>query len=132
MFVRYVVHRRDHQSLRKQGIIQAAVALRDGGHMTPYEEQWYDRIERWFNRHLAAPTRLARSRRPGAHENAIFWFRDSAKAHLRMARELAELLEYMGQPTEMIVTWRPGYVVYEDRHQVAAVPFARETFVTAA
>src|ERR1051325_6162075 len=28
-----------------------------------------------------------------------------------------------GVPTRMLVTARPGYVVYEDTHQIAAVPF---------
>jgi hypothetical protein len=38
-------------------------------------------------------------------------------------RELAALLETSGVHTRMITTRRPGYIVYEDSHQVAAVPF---------
>jgi hypothetical protein len=36
---------------------------------------------------------------------------------------MAALLERCGIPTEMLRTWRPGYVVYEDAYQVVAVPF---------
>jgi hypothetical protein len=38
-------------------------------------------------------------------------------------RDLAALLNASDVHTRMITTCRPGYVVYEDEHQVAAVPF---------
>jgi hypothetical protein len=36
---------------------------------------------------------------------------------------LAAVLEQHGVSVEMLRTSKPGYVVYEDRYQVVAVPF---------
>lgn len=36
---------------------------------------------------------------------------------------MQSILEAYGLLTEMIKTDRPGYVVYEDEHQVTAFPF---------
>lgn len=43
-------------------------------------------------------------------------------------RELVALLEHKAIVVEELRTDRPGYVVYEDEHRVAAVPFGAETF----
>jgi hypothetical protein len=42
-------------------------------------------------------------------------------------RELAAFLDNKDVHVEELMTERPGYTVYEDEHQVAAVPFAKET-----
>jgi len=39
-------------------------------------------------------------------------------------REIIRLLESHGISVRMIKTDRPGYVVYEDDHQIVAEPFA--------
>ena len=39
-------------------------------------------------------------------------------------RECQRILEAHGIVVEMLVTQRPGYIVYEDAYQVAAYPFA--------
>ena len=43
-------------------------------------------------------------------------------------RALAALLEHKDTAVDVIESDRPGYVIYEDEHQIAAVPFVRETF----
>ncbi|HZS57690.1 MAG TPA: hypothetical protein VFA43_00370 [Gemmatimonadaceae bacterium] len=42
-------------------------------------------------------------------------------------RQLVTLLEHKDVAVEELRTDKPGYIVYEDEHQVAAVPFS-ETF----
>jgi hypothetical protein len=59
------------------------------------------------------------------HPEAVSWFKSRAKEHVEKVRELAALLEHHGIPTRMIQTDLPGYIVYEDDYQVAAVPFRR-------
>ena len=39
-------------------------------------------------------------------------------------RELQSILDIYAVRLEMVVTRRPGYIVYEDAFQVAAYPFA--------
>jgi hypothetical protein len=43
-------------------------------------------------------------------------------------RDLVSLLEHKGITVHELRTERPGYVLYEDAHQVVAMPFDRETF----
>jgi len=69
------------------------------------------------------PSRLSRSRRRTAHSSAICWFKDTAHGYIDRMRRLAALLDASGVHTRMITTRRPGCIVYEDEHQVAAVPF---------
>lgn len=125
MFVRFVAPlQNEHRHLT--GVFQVGFDLRSAGRLADYEEAWLDDAMDWFNRRLPVPLRLSRSRRPGAYEKALCWFKEDAKEHIGKARELTALLEQHGVPTRMIRTTRPGYVVYEDRYQVAAVPFVEQ------
>jgi hypothetical protein len=71
---------------------------------------------------------MRRSRGHGKNKknDAISWFKASARNHVRRLYELVECLESHGVTVRRVLTDRPGYVVYEDPYQVAAVPF-RET-----
>jgi hypothetical protein len=46
-----------------------------------------------------------------------------AAEHAARLRALTVLLQRHGFVTQVLWTRRPGYVVYEDEYQVAAVPF---------
>lgn len=52
------------------------------------------------------------------------WSTSSAQEHLIHLRRLAALTEVGGTVVDESRTTRPGYVVYEDAHQVVALPFA--------
>jgi len=128
MYVRFTISDRDEDSQYEQGIFAAIYQLVAKGDLAPHELIWFRKIERWFNRNLCGPTRLKRSRKPNARNRAICWLRFTAVEHVSRIREAAALLDYMGVPVRELRTERPGYVVYEDEYQVAAVPFGRETF----
>jgi hypothetical protein len=123
MFIRFVVSYRHHTSMRLMGVFQAARRLRDGGGFDLFDEISHDRIVGWFDGRLAVPTRFSRSRRPHAQANAICWFKPDATEHIRRIRSLVRLLEQNAVLTRTLRTTKPGYIVYEDCHQVAAVPF---------
>lgn len=78
----------------------------------------------WFKAHLAVPTRFSLSARPHAKAQALSWFRDTAAEHIKQMRNCQRLLQAYGLHVEMLRTKRPGYIVYEDDHQVVAYPFA--------
>jgi hypothetical protein len=124
MLVRFVIHRRDPNSGRRQGLFQAAKALRDSGLLSAKDDDALEDIWGWFNRHLERPARLALSSRPHSKAQALSWFRDSATNHIAKMRSFAEILERYGIAVQMVRTNRPGYVLYEDEFQIAAYPFA--------
>ena len=126
MYIRFIILPNDLDSGKRQGLFQAMSDLEATGDLLPHEQQRYDEIYDWFRHHLKKPRRFSRSSKPHAKKVAISWFKDSAKAHIEKMRSLASILSSHGIVTEMIRSPRPGYIVYEDAHQVAAEPF-RET-----
>ena len=128
VYVRFVVTERDMRSDQQRGIFTAFYRLERDGQLASYELEWFRDIEEWFNTHLKKPERLTWSSRPNAPERAITWLKMSATDHVARMRELVTLLKHKDLPVEELRTDKPGYIVYEDEHQVAAIPFNSETF----
>lgn len=124
MFIRFVIGHLDADSGRRQGLFQAAAALRDSGELSKQDSERLQSIRNWFNLELEKPTRLSPSKRSKPKATAISWFKSGAKAHVSKMREFQTILERYGIRVEIITTRRPGYIVYEDKFQVAAYPFA--------
>lgn len=123
MFVRFVTLGRDEDSHCLEGVFRAAFRFRDEGRLGKDDAGRFEALRRWFNVRLPVPARFSRSRGRQAGRRAVCWFKDDALEHLGRVRELAALLERHGVPTRKLRSVRPGYVVYEDDFQVAAVPF---------
>jgi hypothetical protein len=124
MFVRYVVADLHEKSTRPMGVFQAAYRLRDRGVFSIADQAAYFSLTGWFDVWLDVPTRFSRSRRPRACPKAICWFKPEAINHIERVRRLAKLLERYGMRTRLLKTGKPRYIVYEDEHQVVAVPFS--------
>ncbi|MEM6972315.1 MAG: hypothetical protein AAF577_05870 [Pseudomonadota bacterium] len=127
-FLRFVVvNTRLDLSDAREGIFQAAYALRDGPDADSVTHAQLVELLTWFDRHLPVPERVNRSRSKGAwrRETAgIAWFRDSAAPVIERAFDLVEILRRHGMTVEILRTRRPGYIVYEDDLQVITEPFA--------
>lgn len=124
-FLRFVVSELDPDSGRRQGVLQAAFALRDRGELSPEELATLSAVERWLDAKLPKPARFSRKRN-NSHRTptALSWFKDNAREHIAKVRVVSALLEARGVVVSTIATDRPGYVVYEDELQVVAEPFA--------
>jgi hypothetical protein len=123
MFVRFVVKSLDPDSGRRQGLFQAADELRESGELNARTWKRIEEIREWFDEHLKTPRRLAVSRRPHSKAQAISWFKGTAGEHIKRMHEFQRVLEEHNIVVEVIRTHRPGYVLYEDDHQVTAYPF---------
>lgn len=124
MFVRFVIPSRDRQSGRRKGLFSALSQLESDNLLSAEEIERLTVLRGWFNRELERPERFSRSTRPHAHKAALSWFKPDAVEHITKMRELAAILTMHGYAVEMLRTARPGYVVYEDEHQIAAEPFS--------
>ena len=131
MYIRFVVGENDERSGQRMGLFTAAYALEHAGRLADYEKEWFAEAETWLNEHLKRPERFAGSRRPDAKKTAITWMKTAATEHVARMRDIARILHEKGVPVEELRTEKPGYIVYEDEHQVAAVPFQAETFARA-
>jgi hypothetical protein len=124
MFIRFVIGKRDEDSGRMQGLFQAGDDLRASGRMSQHDEQRLDELEGWFRKTLPVPDRFALSTKPHRKAQGISWFRDSATEQIARMREFQALLESYGLVVHMLREKRPGYLIYEDDHQVVAYPFS--------
>ena len=128
MYLRFVVSERDENSDHEAGIFSALYALERRGELDVGEIAWFREAEAWLNANLPRPDRFAWSARPNAPERAISWLKSTAGQHVSRVRELVSLLEHKGIAVSELRTEKPGYVLYEDEHQVVAMPFSRETY----
>lgn len=124
MYIRFVVHLKDEDSGKRQGVFQTLVEVREAGLLYDYEVERVKEIHTWFNNNLDKPLAFTRSSKPHASNKAISWYKDSANEHIAHMRELGAILEGHGIEVLMLQTERPGYIVYEDEHQITAEPFA--------
>lgn len=127
MFVRFVIHKNDGDSGRRQGIFQAISELEYEGGLLEHEQRQYDEIYEWFRHNLKKPRSFSRSSKPHAKNVALSWFKDTAVEHLAKMHALSQILNAHGIIVEVLRTNRPGYIVYEDQLQVAAEPFKETT-----
>jgi len=54
----------------------------------------------------------------------VCWFKSSAMQHIGRIYEMVCILEQHGIYVQVLKADRPGYIVYQDEHQVVAEPFA--------
>jgi len=123
MFIRFVIHKKDPDSGRRQGLFQALSDLEDDGVLVGNDQGRYREIYDWFRKNLRKPRSFTRSSKPHAKKVALSWFKDTAVQHIDGMRELVQILEAHEVAVDILHTERPGYVVYEDDFQVVAEPF---------
>jgi D-alanyl-D-alanine dipeptidase len=123
MFVRFVIHKNDEGSGRRQGLFQALSDLEYAGALLAHEQEQYDEIYDWFRKRLKKPRSFTRSSKPHAKKVALSWYKDTAVEHIAKMHALAQILQDHGVVVDVLRSERPGYVVYEDEFQVAAEPF---------
>jgi len=126
-YVRFVIAAVDEDSGKRQGVFQAVSALIDSKRLSEHELEELEAIGEWLGRHMGVPNRFARSRKRHAAPKAISWFKSTATGHVRRMHAVCRILNQHDMTTAMITSMRPGYIVYEDEHQIAAVPFSETT-----
>ena len=119
MLVRLTILRPHWRSLQPQGLFGPAYALRRQCRCPVGLEGWLDETLDWLDEYLIAPY--------VTDPRAIFWLRDDWQLFVEHLWALAVILREAGENVQFLTTNRPGYVVYEDACQVAAIPF-RDTY----
>lgn len=117
MYIRFAVSQRDKDSGCPMGIFQAAIEMRDSVDTHPDLVKRLHDFREWFNENLGAPDG------DELESRAIFWFKSDAQECLRRVWQLVSALREGGYVVEEVTCTRPGRIVFEDEHQVAAIPF---------
>ena len=126
VYLRFVVSEIDEDSERALGVFHALWNLRDAGELHAYEEDHHDVVLRWFNVNLKRPARFTAAKAPFHRKKnrALSWVKHTAIEHIAQIRELVAILENHGVHVRTLKAKRVGYVVYEDKYQIVAEPFA--------
>src|SRR5215469_5379817 len=120
--IRFVTGARHGPYGHRTGIIQAADLLLRSKRWPEADREEARVLLDWIEDNLPTPSRFAASRYPRAQETGISWMKASANEHVARIRRLAELIEAAGITVHELRTRRPGYILYEDSHQVVALP----------
>ena len=118
MFIRLCTLHSDPDTRLPQGVFIAAQSLEEAGRLSSDELADLRELTGWFAQALPTP--------PNSDDldpKAIYWFKDGVGELRQKVWELAQLLRSHGVHVELIKTQKPGYVIYEDEFQVAALPF---------
>jgi hypothetical protein len=128
MFMRFIVEEVDESSLARAGVFVVAYRLKAARALPELDHHRLLELLQWFDQNLNMPTRLNRSRRHNRRSKAISWFKPTAAEHIRKARELSRIVSEHHVWVQQVTTVSPGYVVFEDAHQVVAEPFSPAGF----
>ncbi len=121
MFIRFVGAEIDERSHVSAGLFCAASQLRRSEGLPDFEFDALTELKDWFDVHMQSPfDHLPRERR---YEQAICWFKPTAREHLERAWDLVAILERNDVLIWTIKAPRTGYVHYEDEVQVFARPY---------
>ena len=111
------LHPRSHEPC---GVFRAAGILECSRHLDPVDRDRLHGLFDWFHRSLPRPRNVKPS--------TIFWFRSQAGECASRVWEMVQLLRDNGIPIQTMWTRRPGWIEYQDRFQVGAVPFTDRPF----
>jgi hypothetical protein len=122
-YIRFVVGRKDEDSLVEQGVFQAVERAIEWETITGPDADELHRLCAWFNENLDKPKSFGR----GKLSLGICWFKVAASEHIGRIWQMISILEKHGIYVKKIKTDRPGYLIYEDDWQLVAEPFRRGT-----
>ncbi|GAC1450506.1 MAG: hypothetical protein NVSMB9_34970 [Isosphaeraceae bacterium] len=116
--VRFVVHQKIAGESRQAGLFAAAYFLLDEGDLTRHDRERLNELLVWFRTELTVP--------PDGliPDGAIFWYKNVGPFSQQMWA-LAHALDDCGFTTELITGQFVGRIVYQDEHQLAALPPTR-------
>lgn len=126
MYLRFVLPATHPDTGVDTGVFKVAYALKNEGEISEAERQELTELLDWFGAELAVPDRFSRSTSKGHCRRAtkgISWLKASANEHVKRMHRLVQILREHGHHVEMIRSANPGYVVYQDDHQIVAEPF---------
>lgn len=126
-YVRFTVLSKWGNQALDDGIFTSAYELRGGDGLSALDRQHLEELLAWFRNNLTIPARFNKAggkRWNRDDPRGLSWFKLSAVEHLAKIRELAALVECYGYIVQQCVEAKIGYIVFEDKHQVVAEPFA--------
>lgn len=99
------------------GIFSACYRLKKKGVLTAEEEELFEQIDTWFDKHLLKPPFYDDGNKIGA----VTWFKPNARFMIKKLKPLLKLLEKYNIEYEIAYSSNPGKIVYEDEYQIGVI-----------
>lgn len=125
-YFRFVITENEKQFGRPLGIFQALFSLKDFDLIEEYDWTWYNQIVDWFGDNLVEPDNFSRSQKKYAKPLGICWYKPTAHEYISKMYELVTFLNQYNIEVVILKSDKPGYIVYEDEHQIVAEPFSNK------
>jgi hypothetical protein len=126
MFIRFTTVGAHSHPAVGDGVFGCAYAFRGDPRIGQVDRAEIAELIKWFEKNLSTPDRFNRRTSKGSYrglDTGISWFRSEASDCVSKMRQLVTILERNDVDVKMFRTDRPGYVIYEDAHQIVAEPF---------
>ena len=126
MYLRFALSEKNPNTSIKDGVFETAYRLSKHATLLEHETVELKQLLRWFGDNLRTPDRFDRNRSKDRHDpstKGASWFKPSATAHVAKMHRMAAILREQGLDVAIMKTKKPGYVIYEDEHQIVAEPF---------
>ncbi len=126
MFIRFASLRVHRDSGRELGVFHTAYNLKYSGLLNEDEVVQLKELLADYEQNLDVPSCYGdASLRWQRRVSAICWFKPQSRKFISSMWALVDFLKRHGIAMRLWRTHLPGRVLYEDEHQVAAVPFRR-------
>ncbi len=124
MYLRFIALEIDNRTELAKGLFTIAYELAKSKTLQEYELAELKEILKWFETNIPIPTKFSRKKNVSHRETkGISWIKATDTETVSKLYALKVIVERHGFLLEVIKTDRPGYIVYEDKHQVVAEPF---------
>lgn len=121
-YVRFVCFQTIGRRRDRLGLFAAIDAAVESEHAPGWAIREARTLSAWFNANLALPTAFSRGGHKGYGQPGLSWFKPTATEHIARMHALKTALEACGIHVEMMTSKDPGFIVWQDEHQIVAEP----------
>ena len=126
MYTKFITLFLDDLNDEEKGFLNAARYLNEQGIL---EEETKAKLQQnlsWIEAHLKKRPEFQDSSENDFLNIPMSWLKETASDHIQRMDEIREILEENDILVEVLQVEKPGKILYEDEHQVVAVPFQIE------
>ena len=124
-YVRFVCFQSVGRQRSRLGLFKAIDEAVESEHASGWAIAEARSLSAWFNANLAIPQAFSVGGHKGFGQPGLSWFKPSAAEHIRQMHSLRVALNECGIHVEVLTTRDPGFIVWQDEHQIVAEPRGR-------
>ncbi|WP_448700927.1 hypothetical protein ACFGVR_02570 [Mucilaginibacter sp. AW1-3] len=123
MYIRFITQFINENNETEYGIFNAIDYAIDHSLTQDEDVIKLKEIRKWFSTYLKKPDRFSNAKNKNPASVSLSWFKHSAEIDIGKMYEVKDILAKYDLTIEVVTIKNPGYIVYEDEHQVSAIPF---------